>query len=92
MAMVNYRKVKFGKQPCTPLQKNVDNIIATIDYNGRQIDGDTEDIISLGNLAQKWQAFGWEVLEMDGNDIEEVKKILEVAKNRTGKWEAKLSL
>lgn len=65
--------------------KNIDNIIATIDYNGRQIDGDTEDIISLGNLAQKWQAFGWEVMEMDGNDIEQVKKTLEDAKNRTGK-------
>ena len=43
--------------------KNVDNVIATIDYNGRQIDGDLEDVISLGNLSQKWQAFGWEVLE-----------------------------
>jgi len=44
---------------------NVDNLIATIDYNGRQIDGDVEDVMSLGNLAQKWLAFGWEVLEMD---------------------------
>ena len=65
--------------------KNIDNIIATIDHNGRQIDGDTEDIISLGNLAQKWQAFGWEVLEMDGNNIEEVKRTLDVAINSTGK-------
>lgn len=65
--------------------KNVDNIIATIDFNGRQIDGDIEDIISLGNLAQKWQAFGWEVLEMDGNNIEEVRTTLEIAKKNTGK-------
>jgi transketolase len=38
----------------------VDNLIATIDFNGRQIDGDTDDVLSLGNLEQKWQAFGWE--------------------------------
>ena len=43
----------------------VDNLIATIDFNGRQIDGDVEDVLSLGSLSEKWQAFGWEVLEMD---------------------------
>mgnify|MGYP002632312614 CR=1 FL=1 len=62
----------------------VDNIIATIDYNGRQIDGDVEDILSLGNLPQKWQAFGWEVLEMDGNNIAEIKSTLDKAKSMTG--------
>ncbi|MGB1518198.1 MAG: transketolase, partial [Crocinitomicaceae bacterium] len=50
----------------------VDNIIATIDYNGRQIDGDVEDVISLGDLEKKWQAFGWEVLEMDGHNIKNI--------------------
>jgi transketolase len=63
----------------------VDNIIATIDYNGRQIDGDVEDVLSLGDLAGKWQAFGWEVLEMDGHNIEEIKYTLEHAKSLTGK-------
>ena len=43
----------------------VDNIIATIDFNGRQIDGDVENVLSLGNLEAKWEAFGWEVLSMN---------------------------
>lgn len=62
----------------------VDNLIATIDYNGRQIDGDVEDVLSLGNLAQKWQAFGWEVLEMDGHNMESLKNTLALAKSKTG--------
>ncbi len=65
----------------------VDNVIATIDYNGRQIDGDIEDVLSLGNLAQKWQAFGWEVLEMDGHNIPEIVETMNKAKkmSRNGK-------
>ncbi len=62
----------------------VDNIIATVDYNGRQIDGDVEDVLSLGNLAQKWMAFGWEVLEMDGHNIDEIKNTLSKAKSKLG--------
>lgn len=62
----------------------VDNVIATIDYNGRQIDGDVDDVISLGNLNQKWQAFGWTVLEMDGHNIDEMKQVLTDARNLTG--------
>jgi transketolase len=62
----------------------VDNLIATIDYNGRQIDGDVEDVLSLGNLSQKWQAFGWEVLEMDGHNMDELKSTLAKAKAMTG--------
>lgn len=64
--------------------KKVDNIIATIDYNGRQIDGDVEDVLSLGNLAQKWQAFGWDVLEMDGHNYQEIIKTLDLAKSKLG--------
>ncbi|ASS48959.1 MAG: transketolase [Candidatus Fluviicola riflensis] len=65
----------------------VDNVIATIDYNGRQIDGDVEVVLSLGNLAQKWQAFGWEVLEMDGHNIPEIIETMNKAKkmSRNGK-------
>jgi transketolase len=63
----------------------VDNIIATVDYNGRQIDGDVEDVLSLGNLAQKWIAFGWVVLEMDGHNIDEIKETLTKAKGMLGK-------
>lgn len=58
----------------------VDNVIATIDYNGRQIDGDVDEVLSLGNLAQKWQAFGWEVLEMDGHNIPEIVETMNNAK------------
>ena len=64
---------------------NVDNLIATIDYNGRQIDGDVEDVMSLGNLAQKWLAFGWEVLEMDGHQFEDIRSKMTAAKALCGK-------
>lgn len=63
---------------------NVDNVISTVDYNGRQIDGDVDDVLSLGNLTQKWQAFGWEVLEMDGHNIDEMKSVLAKAKGLVG--------
>ena len=65
--------------------RKVDNIIATVDYNGRQIDGDVEDVLDLGDLAGKWKAFGWDVLEMNGNDIEDVIKTMNEAKTHTGK-------
>jgi transketolase len=64
---------------------NVDNLIATIDYNGRQIDGDVEDVMSLGNLAQKWLAFGWVVLEMDGHKFEDIRAKMTEAKAMCGK-------
>jgi transketolase len=65
--------------------KKVDNLISTIDFNGQQIDGPTEEVLSLGNLRAKWEAFGWEVLEMKGNNMEEVIATLELAKTKTGK-------
>ena len=64
--------------------QKVDNVIATIDYNGRQIDGDVDDVLSLGNLNQKWQAFGWEVLEMDGHSIPAIKETLAKARGLSG--------
>ncbi|MCZ4408411.1 transketolase [Cryomorphaceae bacterium 1068] len=63
----------------------VDNIISTIDFNNRQIDGDVSDVLSLGDLNAKWSAFGWDVLEMNGNHMEEVISKLKEAKARTGK-------
>ena len=64
----------------------VDNYIATIDYNGRQIDGDVENVLSLGNLKSKFEAFGWTVLENEnGNEIEEVIATLTLAKSFLGK-------
>lgn len=62
----------------------VDNLIATIDFNGRQIDGDTENVLSLGNLEQKWQAFGWDVLHMDGHNMADIRATLSKAKSMTG--------
>ncbi len=63
----------------------IDNIISTIDLNGQQIDGTTEEVMSLGDLGAKWRAFGWEVMEMEGNDMEAVVIGLKEAKSRTGK-------
>jgi transketolase len=64
----------------------VDNIIATIDYNGRQIDGDVDNVLSLGNLRAKFEAFGWSVLENEnGNDLEQVINSLKTAKTYLGK-------
>ena len=66
--------------------KKVDNLIATIDYNGQQIDGSTDDVLSLGNLKAKFEAFDWDVLEItEGNNIEAIKAGLAEAKSRTGK-------
>ncbi len=63
----------------------IDNLISTVDYNGKQIDGPVDEIITLGNLKNKWESFGWEVLEMNGNDMEEVVKTIKQAKSFTGK-------
>jgi transketolase len=63
----------------------VDNLISTIDVNGQQIDGPTDKVLSLGNLRAKWEAFGWEVLEMNGNDMEDVIRTLELAKAKAFK-------
>jgi len=65
--------------------KKVDNLIAVIDYNGKQIDGPTEKVLSLGNLKAKLLSFDWDVLEMDGNKIEEVIETLKIAISHTGK-------
>lgn len=63
----------------------VDNIIATVDSNNRQIDGNVSDVLSLGDLRAKWEAFGWHVLEMNGNNMSEVLLTLKVAKSLCGK-------
>ena len=65
--------------------KQIDNLIATIDYNGQQIDGPTDKVMSLGNLQAKFEAFGWTTMEMDGNDMDAVVAGLEKAKSLTGK-------
>ena len=64
----------------------VDNIISTVDVNGQQIDGSTEDVLPMGNLKAKFEAFGWEVLEnKEGNNLSTVIEVLKEAKSLTGK-------
>lgn len=64
----------------------VDNLIATVDWNGQQIDGPTNKVLNLGNLEEKFKTFGWEVLVLEqGNDMDEVVATLEKAKSLTGK-------
>lgn len=70
----------------------VDNIIATIDYNGKQIDGEVDDIMSLLELEDKWRAFGWEVVESDGNDFNNLLSAMEKAKSLTGKGKPVLNM
>jgi len=66
--------------------KKVDNLISTVDYNGQQIDGAVNDVMPLGNLKVKFEAFGWDVIEVkEGNSIPSIIKGMEEAKNRTGK-------
>lgn len=66
--------------------RGVDNLVSTIDYNGQQIDGATKEVLNLGNLKAKLEAFDWLVLEeKDGNDLEKVIAVLEKAKSETGK-------
>lgn len=65
---------------------NVDNLIATIDYNGQQIDGPVDKILSLKDLSAKYRSFGWNVLEVtNGNDMDAVVKGIQTAKSLTGK-------
>ncbi|NDC78183.1 MAG: transketolase [Chitinophagia bacterium] len=61
----------------------IDNLVATVDWNGQQIDGPTEKVMSLGDLRAKFQAFGWTTLDMQGNDMEDVLRGLEEAQSRT---------
>ena len=66
--------------------KGVDNLVATIDYNNAQIDGTVDDVLSLGNLKAKFEAFNWTVVEIEkGNDLQAVTEGLQQAKSSTGK-------
>jgi len=70
----------------------VDNLIAFIDYNNAQIDGSCDEVLSLGDLVAKYTAFGWDVIEMDGNNFESVLGQINVAKSMTGKGKPVLVL
>lgn len=72
--------------------RKVDNIISTIDVNGQQIDGSTDQVLPMGDLKAKWEAFGWDVLSMNGNVLSEVVETLKKAKTHTGKGKPVLIL
>jgi transketolase len=59
----------------------VNNLIGVVDWNGQQIDGTVDSVVSLGDLKAKWHSFGWDVLEVDGHDYEMLKTVLMNAKN-----------
>ena len=63
----------------------LDNLVAITDYNKLQIDGFTDDILSLEPLADKWRAFGWEVFDVDGHNMDELEATLRKAKDVQGK-------
>ncbi len=66
--------------------KKVDNLIATVDLNGKQIDGSTDDVLAMGSIKAKFEAFGWDVVEIEeGNNIEAILKGMAEAKSKTGK-------
>ena len=66
--------------------KKVDNLIVTIDLNGKQIDGSTDDVLSMGSIDEKFKSFGWEVLNVqEGNNIDKIFETLSYAKSITGK-------
>ena len=65
--------------------KKIDNLISTIDLNGKQIDGATDDVLPMGSIRAKFEAFGWEVIDIiKGNDVDSIIKGLSEAKSKTG--------
>lgn len=62
----------------------LDNLIATVDANDKQIDGPVSEVLSLGNLEDKWKSFGWDVVTANGNDMQDIVNALETAKSKTG--------
>ena len=76
----NWEAIMYGSA------KNVDNLIAVVDLNGQQIDGSTKDVLNMGNVKAKFEAFDWDVLEItEGNNIEAIINGMADAKSRTGK-------
>jgi len=64
-------------------QQKVDNLIAVVDFNGQQIDGPVDKVVSLGNLRAKWEAFGWQVFEMNGHNYDDLRNTIKQAIKNT---------
>jgi len=62
----------------------VDNLIGIVDWNGQQIDGSNEDVLSLGDLVGKWETFGWKVMQMDGHNMNEMISTIQLAQKEKG--------
>lgn len=65
--------------------RRIDNLVAVVDYNGKQIDGPVSQVMPLGDLRSKFEAFGWQVFDMDGNNIPAILNVLQTVKENTGK-------
>ena len=72
--------------------KGVDNLVAIIDYNKKQIDGSTDDVMNLGDMRAKYESFGWQVLEMNGNKMQEVVDTLNLARKNACQGKPQLIL
>lgn len=72
--------------------KHVDNLVAIVDYNKKQIDGSTDDVVSLGDMKAKYEAFGWTVYELNGNCMKEVVETLNEARKNAHKGKPQLLL
>ena len=72
--------------------REIDNLIAVVDYNGQQIDGPLDEVLPMGDFNAKWKSFGWEVLEMEGNNMASILEVVEEAKSMTGKGKPVLIL
>ena len=76
----NWEAIMYGAA------NKVDNLIAIVDLNGKQIDGATEDVLPMGNITEKFKAFGWEVILLEeGNDLKSIIETLKLARTKTGK-------
>ena len=76
----NWEAIMYGAA------NKVDNLIAIVDLNGKQIDGATDDVLPMGNIAEKFNAFGWEVILLEeGNDLKSIIETLKLARTKTGK-------
>lgn len=72
--------------------KNVDNLVAIVDYNKKQIDGSTDDVMSLGDLRAKYESFGWKVYECNGNDMQQIVDTLNITRKNAHKGQAQVIL
>lgn len=72
--------------------KNVDNLVAIVDYNKKQIDGPTDEVMNLGDLKAKYEAFGWKVYECNGNDMQQIVDTLNITRKNAHKGQAQVIL